>query len=262
VHCGRAAPPENNNGITSVSSSNLPVEGHKIPAHCSPTGEALEYPTPRALLDEEIPQIVDKFRAAAALAIEAGFDGVEIHAANGYLIDQFLKPSCNTRTGPYGGPIENRARFLFEVLTAVTKQIGAGRTGVRLSPLNSYNGMSDPTPVESISYLAQKLNDYKLAYLHLMRADSFQVQKADVVTPVRKLYKGTLVVNMGYTQEEAEKTVANGEADAVAFGMLFLANPDLPERFRTGAPLNNVNFEHMFTRGPAGYDDYPFIAAH
>jgi N-ethylmaleimide reductase len=204
---------------------------------------------------------VAAFVQGAKNAIAAGFDGVEVHGANGYLIDQFLRDGANDRTDGYGGSMENRARFLFEVLTAVTAAIGSDRVGLRLSPLNSFNSMKDSDPVALIGFLAEKLNAYKLAYLHVMRADFFQAQHGDVMTVARAKYQGVLVGNMGYTAEEATQAIADGKLDAVAFGTSFLANPDLPARIKAGAPLNAPDANTFYTPGPVGYTDYPTMAA-
>lgn len=254
-HAGRAAHPALNDGREPVSASAIAINGE---TH-TPQGK-LPNPVPRALTVEEIQVIVGQFADAARHAVEAGFDGVEIHAANGYLIDQFLRDGSNQRTDAYGGSLENRARFLREVLAAVTGAIGAGRVGVRLSPLNSYNDMKDSDPVGLITYLAKMLDGQGLAYLHVMRADFFGVQKADVETPAREHFKGVLVGNMGYGAEEGEAAVASGRLDAVAFGTGFLANPDLPERFRTGAALNAPDQATFYTPGAAGYTDYPSMS--
>ena len=189
----------------------------------------------------------------------AGFDGVEVHGANGYLIDQFLRDTPNQRTDGYGGSLENRARFLFEVLNAVTAAIGADKVGLRLSPLNSYNSMQDSDPIALITFLAEKLNAFNLAYLHVMRADFFGVQKGDVMTIARAKYKGVLVGNMGYTPQEAEDAIGEGKLDAVAFGTAFLANPDLPLRIQTKAPLNVPDANTFYTPGAKGYTDYPTL---
>ncbi len=151
----------------------------------------------------------------------------------------------------------NRARFLFEVLTAVSEAIGSDRVGVRLSPLNSYNSMIDSAPVGLTAYLAEKLNDFKLAYLHMMRADVFGVQKADVMTVARRNYKGMLIGNMGYNADEAAKAIQDGKLDAVAFGTAYIANPDLPERVNTGAALSTPDSSTYYTPGAKGYTDYP-----
>jgi N-ethylmaleimide reductase len=251
-HAGRAAHPAINGGAANVSSSATAVEGE---IHTS-TGK-VPHAVPHALTAAEIPAIVAAFAQAAKNAIAAGFDGVEVHGANGYLIDQFLRDTPNTRTDEYGGPLENRARFLLEVLTAVTAAIGADRVGLRLSPLNSYNSMKDSDPVGLMGYLAEKLNAFGLAYLHVMRADFFQVQTGDVMTIAREKYKGVFIGNMGYTADEAEAAIAAGKLDAVAFGTSYLANPDLPERIKAGATLNVPDSSTFYTPGPKGYTDYP-----
>ena len=255
-HAGRAAHPDLNGGAASVSSTATPIEG-EIQTLAGPVPHASAH----VLTEAEIPAIVAAFAQGAKNAIAAGFDGVEVHAANGYLIDQFLRDGVNDRTDGYGGSLENRARLLFEVLTAVTTAIGADRVGVRLSPLNSYNSMKDSDPIGLTAFLAERLNTYKLAYLHLMRADFFQVQKGDVMTVAREHYKGVLVGNMGYGAEEAAQAIQDGKLDAVAFGTGFLANPDLPARIKAGAPLNTPDASTFYTQGAAGYTDYPTMAA-
>ena len=253
-HGGRAAHPDINGGQASVSSTAVPIEGD---THTQ-SGKVPNAPA-HALTEAEIPAIVAAFVQGAKNAIEADFDGVEVHGANGYLIDQFLRDGVNQRTDGYGGSMEKRARLLFEVLTAVTAAIGADRVGVRLSPLNSYNSMIDSDPIALISFLANKLNTCKLAYLHLMRADFFGVQKGDVMTVARDKYTGVLIGNMGYTPEEAEQAITQGKLDAVAFGTPFLANPDLPARIRAGAALNTPDASTFYTPGAKGYTDYPTL---
>ncbi len=253
-HGGRACHPLLNNGKECVAPSAIAIEDKiQTPEGMKP------YTVPHALSKDEIAGIVNDFRKAAAHAIEAGFDGVEVHGANGYLIDQFLRDSANQRTDEYGGSLENRARFLSEVLEAVTGEIGSGRVGVRLSPLNSFNSMKDSDPEAWTRYLAEHLNRFNLAYLHLMRADFFGLQQADVVTIARENYKGHLMVNMGYSAEEAAETIANKMADSVAFGTAFLANPDLPDRIKAGAVLNTPDQDTFYTSGAEGYTDYPFM---
>ena len=250
-HAGRAAHPDINGGARTVSSSAIAIEGEIS----TPAGK-VPHAVPHALTAEDITAIVAAFSQAAKNAIAAGFDGVEVHGANGYLIDQFLRDGCNQRTDSYGGTVDNRARFLFEVLNAVTAAIGADRVGLRLSPLNSFNSMIDSDPVGLITYLADKLNSFKLAYLHIMRADFFGVQKGDVETIARDKYKGVLIGNMGYTANEAEAAITSGKLDAVAFGTSFLANPDLPERIKTQAALNTPDSSTFYTPGAKGYTDY------
>ena len=255
-HAGRAAHPTMNGGAENVSCSAIAIDGE---VH-TPEGK-LPNAQPRALTLEEIPTMVQAYVQGAKNAIEAGFDGVEVHGANGYLIDQFLRDGANQRTDAYGGSLENRARFLFEVLTAVTAAIGAERVGLRLSPLNSYNSMIDSDPLALIAFLAERLNTFQLAYLHVMRADFFQKQVADVMSVTRAHYKGVLIGNMGYTPAEAEQAISEGKLDAVAFGTAFLANPDLPERIQAGAELNAPDPATFYTPGPEGYTDYPAMSA-
>ena len=215
--------------------------------------------TPRALETAELPQVVETYAQATRNALQAGFDGVEIHAANGYLLDQFLRDSSNHREGPYGGQIENRARLLLEVIEAVSGVFGSENVGVRLSPLNSFQSMKDSDPVGLVTWLAKRLNDYGLAFVHLMRSDFFGEQQADVITPVREHFKGKLILNMGYTGEEAEQAIESGLADAVAFGVPFIANPDLPERLKLGTELNEADPATFYSQGAEGYIDYPYL---
>lgn len=252
-HGGRACHPLLNGGQQPVSASALAIQGDEV--H-TPEGKKPSV-VPRALEDSELPGIVAGFRQAAVNAKAAGFDGVEVHGANGYLLDQFLRDGTNKRTGPYGGSVENRARLLLEVIEAVCDVWGNDRVGVRISPLNSYNDIRDSDPVGLATWLAQRLNDFNLAYLHLMRGDFFGQQHGDVVTPVRAAYKGILVGNMGYSAQEATQAIESGKLDAVAFGTGFLANPDFPARIKAGAPLNAPNPATFYTPGAEGYTDYP-----
>jgi N-ethylmaleimide reductase len=254
-HGGRACHPLLNNGLQPVAPSAIAIQGDEV--H-TPEGKQ-PYVVPRALEDGELPGIVEGFRRAARHAMAAGFDGVEVHGANGYLLDEFLRDGSNHRQGPYGGPIAHRARLLLEVLEVVAEETPL--MGLRLSPLNSYNSMVDSDPVGLITWLAQRLNDLPLAYLHVMRADLLGQQHGDVLTPARQHYQGVLVANMGYTAEEAKAAIEAGAVDAVAFGTAFLANPDLPERFRRGAPLQAPDPATFYSPGPAGYTDYPFMVS-
>ncbi len=256
-HGGRACHPLLNDGAQPVAPSPLPILGDEV--H-TPEGKK-PYVMPRELRDDELPGIVAGFKKAAENALAAGFDGVEVHGANGYLLDEFLRDGANKRSGPYGGPIENRARLLLEVIEAVVSVCGSDRVGVRISPLNSYNSMIDSDPIGLSTWLATRLNDFNLAYLHVMRSDFFQQQSGDVMTPIRAAYKGVMIGNMGYTAAEAEQAIADGKLDAVAFGTGFLANPDLPARIKAGAELNQPNPATFYSPGPAGYTDYPSLAA-
>lgn len=255
-HGGRACHPLLNGGAQPVAPSAIPITGDEV--H-TPEGKK-PYVTPRELRDDEIPGIVAGFKKAAENAKAAGFDAVEVHGANGYLLDEFLRDGANKRSGPYGGSLENRARLMLEVLDAVISVWGAGRVGLRISPLNSYNSMIDSDPVAVTTYIAQQCSARGIAYLHVMRADFFQAQQGDVLTPARQHFKGTLISNMGYTADEAEQAITEGRLDAVAFGTSFLANPDLPARIAAKAPLNAPNPATFYTPGPAGYTDYPAMS--
>lgn len=253
-HAGRAAHPLLNNGQDSVSASPIAIDAE---TH-TPDGKQ-PYTVPRELSREEIKKIVEDFRQGAINAKAAGFDGVEIHGANGYLIDQFLRDSSNQRTDEYGGSLQNRTRFLAEVIEAVCSVFGPGRVGLRLSPLNSFQDMSDSAPEAWMEYLATFLNDYDLAYLHVMRADFFDQQHGDVISIARKFYKGHLMVNMGYSIDEADQAVSSQQVDSVAFGKAFIANPDLVERAQLQAPFNEPDQSTFYTSGSEGYVDYPAL---
>ncbi len=255
-HGGRACHPLLNDGRQPVAPSPLAIENDEV--H-TPQGKQ-PYVVPRELADAELPGIIAGFAQAAANAKAAGFDGVEVHGANGYLLDEFLRDGANRRSGPYGGPLENRARLLLEVVEAVSGIWGSDRVGVRISPLNSYNSMIDSDPVGLTAWLAGRLNDYGLAYLHVMRSDFFGLQKGDVLTPARENFKGVLIGNMGYSAAEAAAAIAAGQLNAVAFGVPFLANPDLPARFKAGAALNAADPATFYSPGAAGYTDYPTLA--
>jgi N-ethylmaleimide reductase len=254
-HGGRACHPLLNGGKVPVAPSAIAITNDEI--H-TPEGK-FPYTVPRELTDEEIPTIITGFKAAAVNAKAAGFDGVEIHAANGYLLDEFLRDGSNQRGGAYGGSVENRARLLLEVLAATIEVWDSNRVGVRISPLNSFNSMIDRDPVATFSWLAGKLNDYDLAYLHVMRADFMGIQQGDVMTPIRSIYQGSIVGNMGYSAEEAEAAISSGKLDAVAFGVPFLANPDLPTRFAKNAPLNAPDPTKFYSAGAEGYTDYAYL---
>jgi N-ethylmaleimide reductase len=256
-HGGRACHPLLNDGKQPVAPSPLPIIGDEV--H-TPAGKQ-PYVVPLELRDDEIPGIIAGFKQAAVNAQAAGFDGVEVHGANGYLLDEFLRDGSNQRTGAYGGSIEHRARLMLEVVAAVSEVFGSSRVGLRISPLNSYNSMKDSDPIGLSTWLAIKLNEYNLAYLHVMRSDFFQQQTGDIMTPIRANYQGTLIGNMGYTAAEATVAIDAGQIDAVAFGSSFLANPDLPNRIELGAELNQPNPATFYTSGAAGYTDYPALSA-
>ncbi|OQR98531.1 12-oxophytodienoate reductase [Thraustotheca clavata] len=197
--------------------------------------------------------------AAINCVKEAGFDGVEIHGANGYVIDQFLKDCSNPRIDSYGGSHENRARFLREVVAAVTNAIGGDPVGIRFAPLNSFMAQKDSNPVALSEHVANAMNDFELTYVHVICNDFDDVQKGVVVPIFCEHYNGTLVVNGGYTKEEAEETISTGKVDAVAFGVPFIANPDLVKRFELDARLNTPDPPSFYSGGARGYNDYPLM---
>ncbi|MGI3067701.1 alkene reductase [Vibrio alginolyticus] len=217
-----------------------------------------ELETPRALETSEIAGIVNDFRQAAINAKEAGFDGVEIHAANGYLIEQFIKDGTNQRCDQYGGTIENRARFLKEVVESVVEVYGSDRVGVRISPIFDGFSMSDSNPTETYNYVVDMLNNYDLAYLHVMQLGAGDF---DFVA-LKNRYRGLYIANGGYDANSADEAIQNGETDLVSFGSKFLANPDLVARFRVGAPLNEPDSSTFYQGEEKGYTDYPILQAH
>jgi N-ethylmaleimide reductase len=240
----------------------LPV----APSAIAPEGTAKTYEgaqpfvTPRALEPEEIPGVVQQFADGARRALEAGFDGVEIHGANGYLIDQFLRDGTNHRTDAYGGPVESRARFLLEIAEAVIRVWGADRVGVRLSPLGAFNSMSDSDPEATFGHAAGELGKLGIAYLHaamLVGAENPESREHRMAQLLRKRFGGPLMINGGLTRETGESLVAAGLADFVSFGTLFLANPDLPERFAQSAKLNAPDRATFYGGDHRGYIDYP-----
>ena len=244
----------------------LPV----APSVIAPEGMAKTYQgaqpfvTPRALELDEVPGVVRQFAEGARRALDAGFDGVEIHGANGYLIDQFLRDGTNHRTDAYGGSIEKRARFLLEVAEAVAKVWGADRVGVRLSPLSPFNSMSDSDPEAIFGYVAGELGKLGIAYLHaatLVGAENPESREHRMAALLRERLGGPLMVNGGVTRETGDAVVASNLAALVAFGTLFLANPDLPERFAEGAPLNAPDRATFYGGDHRGYIDYPTRAA-
>ncbi|MEO1094437.1 MAG: alkene reductase [Cyanobacteria bacterium J06638_28] len=256
-HVGRVSHPSFHNGA-------LPV----APSAIAPAGEAMTYTgmqpfvTPRALATDEIPGIVQEFRQGAKNALAAGFDGVEVHGANGYLLDQFLRDGSNQRTDAYGGSIANRARLLLEVTQAVVDVWGADRVGVRLSPSNTFNDMSDSHPRATFSYAVQALSDFGLAYLHLLDPSEADLRHGGTPIPTRELrplYQGTLMVNWDYDKDKGNTAIAAGAADLVAYGKLFIANPDLPKRFELDAPLNEPDPSTFYGGDERGYIDYPAL---
>lgn len=241
----------------------LPV----APSAIRPAGQAFTYTgpqdfvTPRALGTEEIPALIEDYRKAAENALAAGFDGVEVHAANGYLLDQFLRDSTNHRTDQYGGSIANRTRLLIEVVAAVSKVWGADRVGVRLSPINQFNDIRDSYPQALFNHVAEALAPFNLAYLHVVEFGmTGDIPQAFDCAELRRLYRGNYMANGGYDKVRGNEVIASGHADAVAYGMPFIANPDLVERFKQDAELNDPDPNTFYGGGEQGYTDYPMLA--
>jgi N-ethylmaleimide reductase len=236
------------------------------PSAIAPAGMAMTYSgpqpyvTPRALARDELAGIVSQYRVAARNAIAAGFDGVEVHAANGYLLDQFLRDGSNRRDDDYGGSVENRARLLLEVIDAVTDAVGAARTGVRLSPVQPFNDMHDSDPRATFSHVVDRLDRYGLAYLHITELGKDAPGAAGPwfePGSLRQHWHGVYMTNHGYDRDTANAAIASGAADLVAFGVPYIANPDLAERFARSAPLNAPDPATFYGGGERGYTDYP-----
>jgi N-ethylmaleimide reductase len=257
-HVGRISHPDLQPGGA------LPVAPSAIrPAGQVFTGRGMkDFVTPRALETAEIPGVVETYARAARNAMEAGFDGIEIHAGNGYLLDQFLRSSSNRRTDAYGGSKENRARLLLEVLEAVSGAIGSDRVGVRLSPVTPFNDVSDENPQETFDYVVGRLNPLGLAFLDVLQGAGGEPRENWIpfdYARLRAIYTGNLVLNNGYDFAGGQEALRSGAADAIAYGRLLLANPDLVERFRRGAPLNAPDYDRLYTGEEKGYTDYPFL---
>ncbi len=244
----------------------LPV----APSAIRPVGDAITFQgpqpfvTPRALDISELPGVVEQYRHAAVQAKAAGFDGIEVHAANGYLLDEFLRDGSNQRSDAYGGDIDHRARLLLEVLEAVCPVWGADRVGVRLSPIQPFNDMRDSDPKGTFSRVVERLNRFGLAYLHLTEMGNDAPGAAGPYfdpLQLRDVWRGVLMTNAGYDRDRANAVLAAGRADLVAFGVPFIANPDLPARYLAGAPLNVPDPTTFYGGDAKGYTDYPFLGA-
>lgn len=247
-HVGRISDPSYLDGEAPVAPSAIAARGH-----VSLLRPMRDYPVPRALETEELADIVEAYRIGAENAQAAGFDGVEIHAANGYLLDQFLQDSTNQRTDRYGGSLENRARLLLEVTDAVISVWGAGRVGVHLAPRADSHDMGDSNRAETFGYVARELGKRGVAFICARE----KVADDSLTPQLKEAFGGVFIANERFTKEQANAWLAEGKADAVAFGIPFIANPDLPERLRLDAPLNEPRPELFYAQGPVGYIDYP-----
>mgnify|MGYP001942863894 FL=1 len=257
-HVGRMSHPDFHNGELPLSSSVLNPNAKSY----TPEGFK-DTVTPKAMTIQEIKQTIKDFQDAAANAVKAGFDGVEIHSSNGYLFHQFFNNSSNNRTDEYGGSIENKTRFFFEVLEAIKEVIPEEKIGARFNPsLNGLFGITmDEETIPTFEYIIKKLNDYNLAYVHLSEpfTDVSEIPYAvkEIAKHFRPLYNGTLMINAGFDQEKGNKVIENGDADLVAYGKLFISNPDLVERFENNLELAEWDEDTFYTTGPKGYTDYP-----
>lgn len=255
-HVGRISHPSLIGGQTPVAPSAIKPAGQAF------TYEGLQdYVTPRALDKSELPGIVNDYVHAAKCALEAGFDGVEVHSANGYLLDQFFRDGSNQRTDEYGGSFENRAHLLMQVVGAVVNVVGADKTGVRLSPVNPFNDMRDSDPQALFEYVADALNRFDLAYLHVVEGgihSGGETQPFDFAS-FRKKFKGAYMANLSYDKARGNAAIASGHADCVAYGVPFIANPDLVERFKLDAALNAADENTFYGGTEKGYIDYPIL---
>jgi N-ethylmaleimide reductase len=263
-HCGRMSHESLHPGEPPVAPSAIHCEECQV-FTVDEKGNGVLSPVspPRALDSGEIRATVDDYAKAARNAMEAGFDGVEVHAANGYLIHQFLASNTNLRRDAYGGDLAGRCRFLFEVMDAVLGEVPRGRVGVRLSPLFGLNGIADADPAETFGHVAAHLNELGIAYLHAADTDVMRgaAPKMDTMLPfIRPRFRGPLMLNGAFDPMRAVDAIAAGDADLVAFGRMYLANPDLPERIRRGGPYNEPNPATFYGGGAEGYTDYPRLA--
>jgi len=254
-YCGRISHPD------LLPGRQQPVSASAIrPAGDAITFEGLKpFVEPRALRTDEIPGIVDQYRQAAKCAREAGFDGVEVHSANGYLLDQFLRDGSNRRDDQYGGSLENRTRLLMEVLSAVLETWEPSRAGVRISPENSFNDIRDSDPQATFNFVAGALSGRGLGYLHVVEGDMMSGERRLDYRQVRDNFDGCYMANRGYDKARAQAAIARGDADMVSFGQLFIANPDLVQRFKTDAVLNTPDPDTFYGGDEKGYTDYPTL---
>ncbi len=262
-HVGRSSHSDFHNGKLPVAPSAIASKGQiKTPYGLK------DKEVPRELEISEIKQVIDDYANAAENAIKAGFDGVEIHGANGYLIDQFICDGSNQRTDEYGGSIENRCKFALEVVKAVSDRISRKKVAIKLSPSGTFNSMNDSTVIETFSYLIKELNNFSLSYLHLAefynppgksyKAPAHYLQEGEVIKYFRKIYKGIIVGNSGFDFKKANEYISKSYCDIIAFGKLFISNPDLPRRFKENDELNDWDVSTFYTDTEKGYIDYPF----
>ncbi|MGL4735651.1 MAG: alkene reductase [Enterovibrio sp.] len=259
-HVGRVTHPENIGGQQPISSSDLAAKNVKVFIdNGSDEPGFVDVVQPRAMTKSDIEQVIADYRQAALNAIEAGFDGIELHAANGYLVNQFIDSESNNRSDAYGGSLENRLRFLDEVVTALVDAIGAARVGVRLAPLTTLNGTVDANPIETYTAAAALLNKHRIVYLHIAEVDWDDAPDTPLSfkNALREAFQGVLIYAGRYDAQKAQHAISAGLADMIGFGRPFIANPDLPERLRHGYPLAAHDPTTLFGGGEKGLTDYP-----
>jgi len=259
-HMGSIVHPDFLEGELPVSSSAVKQQG----ALTTPKGRDREFVVPQPLTKLQIDEIVQQFVGAARRAIDSGLDGVEIHGANGFLVDQFTRDGINQREDEYGGSIDNRLRFMMEIVEAVCAEIGSGKVGIRISPTNKVWGIKDSDPKATFTRAVTRLNEFNLAYVHILEPKpdfEHAIATTDYLTPIlRENYHGNLIINGGFTKERANDSLANNEAEAIAFGSPFIANPDLVERFQANSALTQPDSTTFYTSEAKGYTDYPIMA--
>ena len=259
-HVGRVSHPSNTEGQQPISASAIQAKGVKVFVDEGGNPGFVESVMPREMSIEDIKAVVEEYRVAARNAVDAGFDGIELHSANGYLLNQFIDSQSNTRTDEYGGSVQNRIRFLKEVVQAVSEEIGADKVGVRLAPLTTLNGTVDDNPEETYLAIASMLNSFKIGYMHIAEADWDDAPQMPISfkMAIREAYSGLLIYAGKYDTERAEQALTEGWADMIGFGRPFVANPDLPYRLANNVPLNDHNPDTLFGGGEKGYTDYSF----
>lgn len=258
-HVGRVTHSDNTGGEQPISASAIAAKNVKVFVDTHGEPGFVDTQLPREMSKQDIENVLTEFRQAAKNAVDAGFDGIELHAANGYLINQFLDSQSNARTDEYGGSVQNRLRFLVEVVNAVSDEIGSQKVGVRLAPLTTLNGTVDDNPEQTYLAVAHALNDAGVGYIHIAEADwdDAPLMSVEFKQAIRKAYNGVLIYAGKYTKERADEALAQGWADMIGFGRPFVSNPDLPARLAQGKPLNSHNPDTLFGGAEQGYTDYP-----
>ncbi|MBH0020154.1 alkene reductase [Pseudoalteromonas sp. SWXJ133] len=248
-------------GVQPISASAIAAKDVKVFVDTNGAPGFVDTQLPREMSKQDITHVIGEFRQAAKNAVNAGFDGIELHAANGYLINQFLDSESNARTDEYGGSVQNRIRFLIEVVNAVSDEIGSSKVGVRLAPLTTLNGTVDENPEETYLAVSEALNKASVGYMHIAEADwdDAPLMSVEFKHAIRKAYSGVLIYAGKYTKERADKALSEGWADMIGFGRPFVSNPDLPARLKQGKPLNSHNPDTLFGGAEQGYTDYPTV---